>query len=412
MFRTKLRVCLTLLASLSAISAPALAQAINDTCGTAITAGDGTTPGTNNGATTGPDPIPACGSMSNDVWYAYTATCTGTLTVATCAPGSANFDTVLAGWGGSCGCLFELACNDDFCAGNASQITFPVVMGTLYYVSVGGFDGAVGTFSLFIGCTPGSPMTPPANDHCAGAIPLTQGSVTAGSNVNATTGGGGCPGEPLGSCVFGGSDVWYSFIPACSGTYQVTTCLVGTAIDTVVTVWDGSAGCGGLVELSCNDDSCSLPGQGLSSTTTWPAVANTVYYVSVAGFAGATGAFSISVNPMGGMGLSFVTAGPGTLGYAVVAGPPFGAAYTAITLAPGNYPSDWFFGIAITLNEIASQIAVGFPFILPLDVCGGASLGPVGALPAGLTVYAVSLGLPPGSVSPTVVSNPATGTVP
>src|SRR5262245_42966518 len=97
-------------------ASPLLAQVPNDTCATAAIAFDGNNPGTTIGASTGPDPLPTCPNLINDVWFSYTASCTGFAIASLCSPGSATFDSVMAAWGGSCGCLNELTCNDDFCS--------------------------------------------------------------------------------------------------------------------------------------------------------------------------------------------------------------------------------------------------------------------------------------------------------
>jgi hypothetical protein len=387
-------------------------QVPNDSCATAMVVGDGSTPGTNAGASTGPDPLPSCPAMLNDVWFSYTASCTGTAIVSFCAPGTANFDTVLAAWSGSCGCLNELACNDDFC-GTSSRVVFPVVAGTTYYISAGSFDGSVGSFTLNIMC--GAVVPPPvipANDFCSGAQAIAEGVVTPGTSVNASTGGGGCPGDPSGLCSVVSNDVWYSFFASCSGPYEARTCVGSTAFDTVVTVWDGSAGCGSLVEVACNDDNfCGIAGQGLSSIASWNATAGTLYYVSVGGFLGATGSFDLLVGPPSALTLTFTSSGPNTLGYTLGGGPPFGFQFTAISTVPGAFPNGSWFGISITNQEIINQITFGYPFVTLLGPCGEAVVPPFGPLPAGFTVYGVSLAAPIGFTTPTHISPPVSGTV-
>src|SRR5215207_4265807 len=74
------------------VSAQVVFPMTNDECTTAITVVDGVNPGlsgnlfTNAGATEG-FPFPLCMSGPNfDVWFAYTATATNTITVSTCVP--------------------------------------------------------------------------------------------------------------------------------------------------------------------------------------------------------------------------------------------------------------------------------------------------------------------------------------
>jgi hypothetical protein len=395
-------------------SAAVRAQAPNDFCSGAITAFNGNTVGTNNGASTGPDPLPSCGTMSNDVWYSYTATCTGAVNATLCNTGT-NFDTMMAAWSGPCGCLSELACNDDACPGNKSAVTFNVIAGTQYYLSIGGYDGGAGNFTLTITCNPFSPPPVPPNDHCSSAQFISEGLITPGTTANATTGGGGtCPGDPTGSCSVMANDVWYVFQATCNATYEARTCLGSTNFDTVVAVWDGTNGCGSLVEVGCNDTgNCSIVNQGNSAIATWNAVAGTLYYVSVGGFIGLTGTFDLVVqqsgmNPV----LSFFNVGPGSIGYSIASGPPGGLALTAITLNLGAFPNGMFFGIDIAFAEVLNQLSFGFPFLTSLGPCGNASVGPFFGAPSGITLYAVTVTALSGGTTLFSNSAPATATIP
>jgi hypothetical protein len=381
----------------------------NDTCATAIPIGDGVYAGSNAGATTGPDPIGTCGSMGADVWYAYTASCTGVALATFCGAGSATYDTVLAAWTGPCGALSELTCNDDSCS-LQSQISFPVTAGVVYPISVGGFSGDTGSFNLSVSC-----VLPIANDFCAGAVSLTPGVPVVGSTASASTGG-----DPVvTSCGFSnGSDVWYLFVPACSGSYEATTCQgANTGFDTVIGVWDGTAGCGALVPVGCNDDDpIGCPGGvyfGLESRVTWIATSGTPYLISVAGYNGGTGPFGLVVNPLSAvMTLSFFT-GPGSIGYQISGAPTGTTAFTAITLNQGTYPNGWFFGIDVWFAELLNEYTLGFPFITNLTgICGGVTVGPIFGAPSGLTVYGVSVIDPFGWPNAVIASNPATATVP
>jgi hypothetical protein len=128
----------------------------NDNCADRIDALDGDTAFSTIGATTdGPDD-PTCneGFPSNnnqDIWYNYTASCTGTVTVSLCGSG---FDTKLTVYDG-CTCpavvAATLACNDDFC-GLQSQVTFSATQGNCYKIRVGGFGAATGAGTMNISC--------------------------------------------------------------------------------------------------------------------------------------------------------------------------------------------------------------------------------------------------------------------
>jgi hypothetical protein len=247
-----------------------------------------------------------------------------------------------------------------------------------------------------------------ANDHCSAATPIGPG-TTVGTNVGATTGP-----DPLGGCIGPGADVWYVFVAPCNGPWAASTCGPSTTIDTVLTVWDGSAGCGALLPVLCNDDFCGPPFSPSASYVTFESVAGTTYFVSVAGYLAEEGAFELTLEAIA-TELHFFSTGPGTIGYHVDGGPPAGTVFTAITLNLGFFPYGWFHGIDIDWPGLVSELSTGFPFVVPVGpVCGDVTVGPFSGLPAGLTVYGVSIGLPVGSSfpNPRFISTPEGWAVP
>ena len=97
-------------------------------------------------------------------------------------------------------------------------------------------------------------------------------------------------------------------------------------------------------------------------------------------------------------------AGPGSIRLDIAFGPPNGTYFLAATTAGGAFPNGWFFGLDISYAELASELALGFPFTGPLSSTGVSAIGPFSGLPFGLTVYAVALAFPPGSPVPTAIS--------
>jgi len=88
---------------------------------------------------------------SPNIWYCYTASCTGQATISLCG---SSFDTVLAVYKG-CECYPQqhdiIGCNDDAC-GRQSELTIDVVAGDQYLIEVGGFGSETGHGVLSIGC--------------------------------------------------------------------------------------------------------------------------------------------------------------------------------------------------------------------------------------------------------------------
>ena len=103
----------------------------------------GSVTGTNVGATreVGEPDNPASPTSRKSVWYQWQAPSTGNVTITTA--GSA-FDTVLAAYAGTSLTTLgtALAFNDDFGGNVTSSVTFPATAGTIYRITVNGFDNA------------------------------------------------------------------------------------------------------------------------------------------------------------------------------------------------------------------------------------------------------------------------------
>ncbi len=133
---------------------------LNDFCPNAVWITDGTTPF--NLANASMDaPVERCiPTMINDIWYNYTATCSGTLTVDTCgASAPASPDTNLAIYD-ACLCPpvagAPIACSTD-AGGNcgfASRVTLDVVTGNCYKIRLADSDGNRPSGQIKIDCVP------------------------------------------------------------------------------------------------------------------------------------------------------------------------------------------------------------------------------------------------------------------
>ncbi|MFQ5415088.1 MAG: hypothetical protein ACE5E6_11580, partial [Phycisphaerae bacterium] len=131
------------------------------------------------------------------------------------------------------------------------------------------------------------------NDNCADAIEIFDGD-TAYDNFGATT-----DGSPNPLCdKFGDddvqSDVWFNYVATCTETLTVSLC--GSAYDTKVAIYNGSA-CPATDILDCNDDTC-----GLQSQVTASVVQGSTYKIRVGGFNGAQGSGNINITCGGGGG--------------------------------------------------------------------------------------------------------------
>ncbi|MCH2132862.1 MAG: hypothetical protein MK116_03835 [Phycisphaerales bacterium] len=121
----------------------------NDDCANAILIGTGLTDFSTTGGSTSVDSYDdsLCtgtylGAMNADVWFAYSPSSSGTLTVSTCD--LVNFDTDLVVYQGTCGNKSQVACNGDGsgCSGYSSSLTVDVSGGSSYLIRVGGWDAS------------------------------------------------------------------------------------------------------------------------------------------------------------------------------------------------------------------------------------------------------------------------------
>ena len=302
-----------------------LVQVPNDNCANPISVTDGTMAFSNIGATTDGIAHPlTCSENSysdigSDVWFRYTATCTGQLTVDLC---NSTYDTKVAVYNGCGRCPVEsepIACNDDFCS-LRSFAQVAVTQGHCYLIRVGGYQGAQGQGSLRLECDaptetgacclddvcaqttneptclgldgdwfegetcPGfaCPGAVPPNDACDDAIRIFTGIPYNGSTVNAT-------GSDISSCEQGDTaDVWHFWTADCTGLLDVDTS--GSSFDTSLAAFNA---CGGT-QLACDEDQ----GTGLTAKIrNLQVTQGTSYYFRVAGRLGTVGTYQIFINP-------------------------------------------------------------------------------------------------------------------
>lgn len=202
-----------------------------------------------------------------NIWYCYTASCTGTALFSLCG---SSFDTKLAVYDG-CTCWgTQLACNDDSgpgCAGLQSSIEYPVKAGNQYLIEVGGYSGT-GSGVLSVNCTP--------NDACANAAAIGNVTNLPYETTSATFDGPG-------TCQYA-ANIWYCYTAPGCGSALISLC--GSSYDTKLAVYDGCA-CWGT-QLACNDD--NGPGcSGLQSSIQIPVSSGGQYLIEVGGYSSNTG---------------------------------------------------------------------------------------------------------------------------
>ncbi|MHC4568232.1 MAG: GEVED domain-containing protein [Planctomycetota bacterium] len=222
---------------------------------------------------------------SPNIWYCYTASCTGTATVSLLGSG---YDTMLAVYDG-CECDASMSdgieCNDDFEGNLQSQISFPVIAGRKYLIEVGGYASDVGSGVLSVDCVR-DPSHEPQKDECAGAEAVGDVKDLPFSTTGMTFDGPGlCMTSP---------NIWFCYTATCTG--DVTVSLAGSAYDTMLAVYNGCDCYPNQDDLiECNDDFES----SFQSQITFAAVEGNNYLIEIGGFSSDTGdgVLNISCEP-------------------------------------------------------------------------------------------------------------------
>lgn len=260
-----------------------LSAPTNDSCASPLPLSAGVpVTGITNGAT-GTD-ISSCGAGdSRDVWFTFTPDGLG---------GIYEFNTcgsvVNTTLGLFSNCSTELACSDDepaFCGSGqptGSRITRVLSPGVTYLVRVAANSAVDGPFRLVVN------RTPPDNDDCSAARVLSPDLPVGGTLTGAA---------PSGSPTCAGvdnADVFYSFTPASTGFYRISTC--GSSAKTTISVYSVCPPAGEIFCSESSDNSCAFPA---SESTDLTAVlqAGAPYRIRISA-AGTSSAFQIVVSPV------------------------------------------------------------------------------------------------------------------
>ena len=339
-----------------------------NTCGTPV-------PGTNVLASASAGiPAPGCANYTGgDVWYSLVVPANGILQVETGpVAGSALTNTGLALYGGPCGNLTLLGCNDDIGGGNSfSRVRLTaLVPGSTVYVRVWNpFNGFSGPFTI---CAQTDVACPPVTNLALGNLTASGAQVSFTGPANATsytvTYGQGGTTTVLTAI---GSPVQLSGLqPSVAYTVCVTHNCVGGAAVPVCVNFTTPVPCPAVTGLSIGNQ------------------AGTTATLNFTGPAAATGGYLVTVTPQGGSPTTVVApAAPVAL-----TGLTVGAAYTVsvVSNCGGGLAS-----APATLTFLnATYCATG----LQLNTCG--------------TSVITNVTIPTTTLNNTSTCGPGTGTVP
>ena len=327
------------------------------------------------------------GVRDRDVWFLYTATAPGTLTVSNCggsvaAPGGGTTlvtDTTLAVWAtGSLPPTSALDCADGApqCGVNQSEVSVALQAGQTVYVQVAPWAAnatIIGDLRFAFDVL---------NDECQYPKTLSSGPNGPFTSTFATDAT-----PQLVGCEFTAGDVWFRYTTTTTAPLSITTAtpvgqMPGTLSDPNLIIYDG---CGGNI-LTCADGNPGVP-----ITAEIDAIAGQTYYVRVSGWFGSVGSFHLTVEERHDVLRMRAPAGAGSLSIENLGAPPGSGYLTILTLNQGAFPSGWFFGVDPTVTEVLLQLSTfAPPFVGSLDAVGRSMFGPVTGLPP-LTLYGVSL---------------------
>jgi outer membrane protein OmpA-like peptidoglycan-associated protein len=153
-----------------------------------------------------------------------------------------------------------------------SRVTFSVTAAEVYYIQLGGYRGAQGTFDVTLTESLGAPI----NDNFANVVTFTETSM-AGSNEGATM--------EVNEYNFDGDlggSVWFEWSSIVDQRIRLDTC--DSDFDTLLVVWEGLTTwpLNGTSSVSKNDDGCDSSGAG--SEVTFDAEAGVNYFFQVGGY--------------------------------------------------------------------------------------------------------------------------------
>jgi hypothetical protein len=242
-----------------------------DTCVQALQADIGTVIGCTGGLAA--DGVSTCGTgvATPDAYYRFTAPCGGQYNFNTFG---STYDTILS-IHSACPAtpLSTLACNDDSFDTRQSSVTLTLEAGQTVLARVADYPGSTGTFQFSI------VGVDPANDLCSGATPIESDLVPFDLCFSTTE-----PVQPGTRTM--SNDVWFSFVPSCSGIARFSTCPTQEPIDTMLALFeaDSCMDLNAATEIASNDDTTCDPVNTYKSAVASPVVAGRHYLLRVGGF--------------------------------------------------------------------------------------------------------------------------------
>jgi len=211
---------------------------------------------------------PYCGYREASVWYSFTPTSSGLITLDT---SSSSYYAVASVLAGPRGAWYYVNCS------YSQQTEFNAIAGQTYYIMISTYAGGGGGGSLFLSV---NLFSPPVNDDVDNAITIDGLPFTdIRDTYSATTSSD----DPY--CGYNGASVWYSFTPATDMRVELDSS--ASNYPTTISVYTGPRGYWGYV--SCN----------YTDRVRFDAVAGQTYYIMIGTYAtrGRNLSFSMKLAP-------------------------------------------------------------------------------------------------------------------
>lgn len=210
-----------------------------------------------------------CRSVTNSVWFRYTAPANQVVQFSTVG---SDYDTLVTVWTGIGSSPSVVGCDDDSGSpDHTSAISLSLTNGTVYYIQVtGGFISESGFLKLQV-----QVLNVPANDNTSGAIELSPiPDSYAQSTLLATD---DTAFDPF-PCASNTKGVWFHY-KTTSDTTPIRLSTSGSNYDTLIIVWlkQGS----NYTQVACNDDFDDTV--DYTSQVDWIPTLNADYYILISG---------------------------------------------------------------------------------------------------------------------------------
>jgi len=320
-------------------------------------------------------------TTARTLWWCWLAPSNGNYTIS--MEGTEFSETVNVYTGYGLNDLTLVASQRDGPTGTRPFVTFHATAGTIYFISVAGFNEVAGSVVMQIRAA-----NSPVNDDFENRILLSGLNATAtGSNLEAATQPQGGPGGVFLPSYSAGADVWWSWTAPVSGVFSIST--VGSSFPPQVRVYTGTNLTGLTAVPSAAWSSSSLPPYG--ELLTFSAIAGTHYEISVDSGQTSVGDIQLQFAPVSSPANDhFANAQPIVGANATVAGTTFGATAETGESSPSGSPvqrSVWWSWLAPVNGTYRLTVTSSNSSSYSLNIFTGSTASNLTLVASGQTSY-------------------------